>query len=150
VVTDLINRGMPLLRYEVGDLATWAYGRCSCGRTLPRLQRVFGRTSDILYTPEGRKISGISILDTFMIHIPGIRQAQIVQDAQDHLVLRVVEDPTGGPLEESRLAETVRDVFGPSMRHDVVRVDAIQPTARGKFQFTICEIDPSRPSSPAN
>jgi phenylacetate-CoA ligase len=149
VVTDLVNRGMPLLRYEVGDLATVARGECPCGRGLPRLRRVFGRTSDILFAPDGRKISGVSILDTFMIHIPGVRQAQIVQDLIDHITIRVVEDMDFGEASRRRLRETVAKVFGPAMRHDVVTVDAIAPTARGKFQFTICEIDPDRPADSA-
>ena len=141
VVTDLFNRGMPLIRYEVGDLATLAPGPCPCGRGLPRLGRVFGRTTDILYAPDGRRISGVSILDTFVIHVPGVHQAQIVQDALDHIELRVV--PDRGFSQETRdlLAQNVRDIFGPAMRYDLEIVESIAPTARGKFQFTICEIE---------
>lgn len=142
VVSDLVNRGMPLLRYEVGDLATVAPGRCGCGRGLPRLGRVFGRTSDILYAPDGRQISGVSILDTFVIHVPGLRQAQIVQDRPDHVRVRVVRDRGFDESSVSRLAAAVRDVFGPAMQHDLEYVEQIEPTARGKYQFTICEIDP--------
>ena len=141
VVTDLVNRGMPFLRYEVGDLATTAPAACACGRGLPRLGRVFGRTSDILYAPDGRKISGISILDTFVIHVAGVKQAQIVQDALDHLRVRVVPDARYTEDTERALAASVRQIFGAQMRHDLELVDAIAPTARGKYQFSICEID---------
>lgn len=142
VVTDLTNRGMPFLRYEVGDLATLAPGRCACGRGLPRLARVFGRTTDILYAPDGRQISGVSILDTFVIHVPGVKQAQIVQDALDHLELRVVPDAAFADPSREKLAATVRQVFGPTMRHTLALVERIEPTARGKFQFTICRVEP--------
>ena len=142
VVTDLINRGMPLVRYEVGDLATVAAGPCSCGRGLPRLARVFGRSTDILYAPDGRKVSGVSILDTFVIHVPGLRQAQIVQDRLDHLVLRVVRDTGFGDESVACLRAAVQEVFGPEMYHDIEYVDSIAPTSRGKYQFSICEIDP--------
>lgn len=141
VVTDLVNRGMPLLRYEVGDLATVREGRCACGRGLPRLGRVFGRTTDILYAPDGRKISGVSILDTFVIHVPGVHQAQIVQETLDHVTLRIVRDERFGPATIDHLAKTVARVFGPAMRHDLEFVEAIAPTARGKYQFTICRVD---------
>ena len=144
VVTDLVNRGMPFVRYEVGDMATVAEGDCACGRGLPRLGRVFGRTTDILYAPDGRSISGVSILDTFVIHVPGIRQAQIVQDALDHVHFRVVRDEAFTEETERRLSQSVAEIFGPRMRYDVEYVEAIAPTARGKFQFTICEIDPPR------
>jgi len=83
----------------------------------------------------------VSILDTFIIHVPGIRQAQIVQDARDHLELRIAAAEDFGDRSRTKLAENVRDIFGPEMRHDVVMVDSIAPTARGKYQFTICEIE---------
>jgi phenylacetate-CoA ligase len=142
VVTDLLNRGMPIIRYDIGDLATLAPGTCACGRGLPRLGRVFGRTSDILYAPDGRQISGISILDTFVIHIPGIRQAQIVQQRIDHLRLRIVRDGGGDEEIVRRVGASVEQIFGSEMRYDVEYVDRIEPTPRGKYQFTICEIDP--------
>jgi phenylacetate-CoA ligase len=147
VVTDLMNRGMPLVRYEVGDLATIAPGRCSCGRGLPRLGRVFGRTTDILYAPDGRKISGVSILDTFVIHVPGVHQAQIVQDALDHVILRIVRDSGFGPASVAHLGQTVSRVFGPAMRHHIEYVEAIAPTPRGKYQFTICQVSPPQSAS---
>lgn len=144
VVSDLTNFGMPLIRYEVGDLATFAEGECACGRSLPRLARVHGRTTDMLFTPDGRRISGVSILDTFMIHVPGIRQAQIVQDRIDHLVLRVVPDAGFGQATLEKLRSTVVQIFGGEMGCDVETVEAIAPTPRGKYQFTICRIeDPS-------
>lgn len=144
VVTDLNNRGMPFVRYEVGDLATVATGTCACGRGLPRLQRVFGRTSDILYAPDGRRISGISILDTFVIHVPGVKQAQIVQDALDHVLLRVVPALDDREAIATGVRNAALDVFGAAMRCDVEFVERIEPTPRGKYQFSICEIDDPR------
>lgn len=144
VVTDLTNRGMPFIRYEVGDLATVAHGACACGRGLPRLRRVFGRTSDILFAPDGRRISGISILDTFMIHVKGVKQAQIVQDELDHVLLRVVPAPEFDDSTGPELRATIARVFGAEMRCDIERVERIEPTARGKYQFSICRIqDPA-------
>lgn len=148
VVTDLINRGMPFIRYEVGDLATVARGVCPCGRGLPRLGRVHGRTSDILFAPDGRAISGISILDTFIIHVAGVRQAQLVQDALDHIRVRVVGGAGFGDATVQELHRAVAKVFGPAMRCDVETVEVIAPSARGKYQFSICQLDPLKLSPP--
>jgi phenylacetate-CoA ligase len=141
VITDLVNRGMPFIRYEIGDLATTASGACACGRGLPRLGRVFGRTSDILYAPDGRRISGISILDTFVIHVDGVKQAQIVQDALDHITLRVVPSDAYSDDTAEELRSTARRIFGNDMRCSVERVPRIEPTPRGKYQFSICRIE---------
>lgn len=140
IITDLTNRGMPLIRYEIGDTATVLGQACPCGRGLPRLGRVHGRTSDIIYTPEGNKISGISILDTFIIHIEGFKQVQIIQNEIDFLVFNIVKDGSFCETSMIRLREIVPEIFGPQMRYSTEFVDRIPRTARGKFQFTICNI----------
>jgi phenylacetate-CoA ligase len=45
---------MPLIRYEIGDMAEWG-PPCDCGITLPVLKRIWGRTSHHITTPDGRK-----------------------------------------------------------------------------------------------
>jgi len=142
IITDLTNYGMPFLRYEIGDLATTRNGKCACGRGLPRIGRVVGRTTDLLYTPNGKKISGVSILDTFTIHIPGFKQTQIVQDRLDHLVFNIVRSEDFSDNSLKILAESVPRFFGPEMKYEVKFVEQIPLTSRGKFQFSVCQIDP--------
>lgn len=148
VITDLVNRAMPFLRYEIGDLAIAAEGRCPCGRGLPRLREVCGRAADFLYTPDGIPVFGISILDTFTIHLPGIKQAQIVQDHYDHLDFHVVRDEGFSEESLARLRGDVRRIFGERMRYDVHFTDAIPQTERGKYRFSICRIEGRGPDSP--
>jgi phenylacetate-CoA ligase len=143
IVTDLINRGTPLLRYEIGDLSTTKSGPCPCGRGLPRLGRIVGRTTDILYSPEGKRISGISILDTVIIHIPGFKQVQVVQEKLDELTFNIVKDRNFSEESLKMLAGGVAKYFGPRMKHKVIFVDKIPLTDRGKFQFSICRLPAS-------
>jgi len=117
IATDLANRATPLIRYDIGDLATTKNGACACGRGLPRIGHVTGRTSDILYTPEGKRISGISILDTMIIHIPGFKQVQIVQERLDELVFNIVKDEYYSDESLNTLRHSVAKYFGPSMKH---------------------------------
>jgi phenylacetate-CoA ligase len=140
VITDLMNRGMPLIRYEIGDMATVKTGLCSCGRGLPRLGSIYGRTSDYLYAPDGTRISGISILDTFVIHIKGFKQVQIIQDELDCIAFKIIKDRTFSETSLDDLQKAVSAIFGPKMRHKTEFVDKIPKTARGKYQFTVCNI----------
>ncbi len=141
VITDLWNHGMPFIRYEIGDMATIKTDACSCGRGLPRLGRVLGRTADVLYTPEGKAISGISILDTFTIHVPGFKQVQVIQDLIDHLTFNVVrDDATFTDESESIFGQSVAKFFGSRMRYNIRYLDKIPQTERGKYRFSICNI----------
>lgn len=141
VITDLVNDGMPLIRYKTEDMALPRSGTCSCGRTLPRLKKIFGRHTDFLYTPDGRSLSGISIMVNLAIEIPGIWQVQVIQDKLDHLLFRIVRTDQFGEHSLIRLAEEVPNFFGKAMSYDVEYVESLSRTPRGKYQFSICNIE---------
>ena len=48
VITTLTKEAIPLLRYRTGDIVSITYQTCECGRTLPRISKVKGRTDDML------------------------------------------------------------------------------------------------------
>ena len=140
IITDLWNRGMPFIRYEIGDMATTKTGACACGRGLPRLNKIYGRTADLLYTPDGRTISGISVLDTFTIHVPGIKQVQIIQNKLNELDFKIVKSDDFSEESLRILGEKIPLYFGPSMLYSIQFVDNIPLTARGKYRFSICNL----------
>ena len=57
VVSELLNEGMPLLRYKMRDLGYSSSEMCSCGRSLPLLKSVEGRQIDCIVTPDGRLVT---------------------------------------------------------------------------------------------
>ena len=131
---------MPMMRYAIGDIARIADGQCPSGRGLPRLARVSGRTADFLYRPDGTPVFGISLLDTYVIHIPGIRQAQMVQNAVDRIDVYVVPTPDFGPATATAIQAVIEREFGPGVQAVVTRVDKLQQTERGKYRFSVCNI----------
>ncbi len=82
VVTDLQNFATPLVRYEVGDFAV-AGEACACGRTLPVLTSVAGRTRDLFVRANGERFCPRLQTESFAFDV-GLRQIQLVQDALDH------------------------------------------------------------------
>jgi len=48
VLTMLQKEAFPLIRYKIGDISSLEWEKCACGRTHPRLQRLSGRTDDML------------------------------------------------------------------------------------------------------
>jgi phenylacetate-CoA ligase len=57
IVTGLLNRAMPLIRYELGDVAVLSDDECNCGVKLPVIGRIEGRQVDCFRLPSGRLIS---------------------------------------------------------------------------------------------
>jgi phenylacetate-CoA ligase len=140
VVTDLTNRPMPMLRYQVGDVGVLADRRCPCGRGLPLLERLEGREADYVVTPAGELISGISLTENFALHVPGVAQLQIIQETVRHFRFRLVRGPYFGPASLGRLAELVAERFGAGVSHECEYVDRIPQEPSGKYRFCISRV----------
>ncbi|MBE9506218.1 MAG: phenylacetate--CoA ligase family protein, partial [Chloroflexi bacterium] len=61
LITSLHNYGMPFIRYKNGDAGSLATSSCPCGRGLPLLDTLLGRTGDFIYTPSGKRVAGVSL-----------------------------------------------------------------------------------------
>lgn len=53
LVTGMQSYGMPLIRYEIGDVAEWG-ASCDCGINLPVIKKIWGRTRQMITHPDGR------------------------------------------------------------------------------------------------
>jgi phenylacetate-CoA ligase len=137
IITDLLNEATPFIRYRIGDIGAPMAGQCSCGRGLPRMEMVAGRITDFIHTADGRWISGVAINTYLISQLPGVRQAQIVQDTCDHLRFRLVPLPEGCETVRKFLSERVPGIFGPAMTHEIEWVDQIAPEPSGKTLVTV-------------
>ena len=140
VVTDLVNRGMPLIRYRVEDMGVRSDRRCACGRGLPLMERVTGRQADFLKRPDGSLVAGVSLVERTLTAIPGIEQMQIVQDELHRVQLRVVPARGFDATAERQLRDEFESVFGESVDIDIQRVEALDRTRAGKYRFAICNV----------
>jgi phenylacetate-CoA ligase len=140
VVTDLTNRAMPILRYQVGDVAVWSGRCCPCGRGLPLLERLEGREADYVLTPAGELISGISLTENFALHVPGVAQLQIIQETLQRFRFRIVRGPDFGPGSLRRIGELVLERFGPGVGFEIEHVERIPQEPSGKYRFCISRV----------
>ena len=144
VVTDLWNYGMPLIRYKMGDVGVLSGDQCQCGRGLPLLKNVSGRTADIFYTPNKKRIPAITLVLYLVDEAPGLLgQVQIIQDKLDHLIIKMTNDPPPSDEIMEYQVKTVRQLFGPEMRVSFQEVSEIPFEKSGKYRFTICKIGES-------
>lgn len=139
VVTDLMNRSMPFIRYRVEDMGVPSDGRCACGRGLPLMERVVGRSADFLIRRDGARVAGVSLIENTLTKIPGIDQMQIVQEALEHIVVYVVPGAGFNTGTEELLSRYFRGLFE-GVRIDVVTMSAIAPEPSGKYRFSICKV----------
>lgn len=139
IATGLLNADMPLIRYRTGDCGRLPATdtRCECGRSLPAIASVDGRTNDLLITRDGRKVFW---LNPVFYGLP-VRQGQIVQETLDRIRVRYAPAPgftapVGAEI-VSRLRERMGDI-------EVVleEVAEIARGANGKLRAVLCNLSP--------
>jgi len=140
VITDLLNRGMPFIRYRIEDIGVPSGRDCPCGRGLPLMERVTGRVADYLKRRDGSLVAGVSLIERTLTAIPGIAQMQIVQPSREDIILNVVRSAEYGPDSERALIEELRTVFGPGINFRAEYVQRIPQERSGKYRFSICRV----------
>lgn len=149
LVTDLLNRSMPLIRYEIGDLASLeANMQCPCGRSLPLIGNIQGRTSDFLRLPSGRMIAGPS-LALLAADMRDVRQVQFIQPDPQHVTLKVVAGHGYNVLTEQELRRRMQPYLEDVSDLRIVTAESIPSEPSGKYRFVKNE-DDAVPTSIAN
>ena len=92
VVTDLNNFSTPMIRYRIGDLATAVDNSvpCACGRHMPRIGKIEGRTQAIVHCANGTWMPGSFFAHFFKDYEHLVRFFQIHQTEPGRFVLKVV------------------------------------------------------------
>ncbi len=140
VVTDLMNRAMPFVRYQVEDVGIPRDEICSCGRGLPLMGKVTGRVADFLLKNDGTKVAGISIIENTLTEISGIDQMQIVQETLSLMHLNVVPGAGYSLSTEEALISYFRELFPGEVDIRLHLIKEIKPELSGKFRFSICKV----------
>jgi len=148
IVTGLYNYVMPFIRYELGDIAVAGQGRCPCGRTLPVIARVEGRSRNAFVFRDGSRMwPRTSMVRAMQPFVPFTR-FQMVQLDFERIEFRYLPDGSGRAPDVVGLNEHARTVFHPSVELAPVEVDALIPGPSGKFEEFISRVSAAPPAGP--
>lgn len=139
LVTDLTKFGMPFLRYEIGDMGIPSNETCSCGRGLPLMQSLEGRTTDFVFTPSGRFISGSAV--TLIFRDLDVEGYQIVQKTKEKIIVNIIRgsnfSDTDAQFILNSLGKYARDI-----EVELQFVEKIPPTRSGKNLIIVSSVCP--------
>jgi phenylacetate-CoA ligase len=134
VVTTLHNFAMPLIRYALSDYAEVG-APCSCGRGLPVLTRILGRSRNMLTLPDGQRV-----WPTFPVMryaAASIRQLQLVQHTRETIEARYVAERELFADEQSTLVAAIHEALGFPFAVTLTRVPEITRSAGMKCEDMI-------------
>jgi phenylacetate-CoA ligase len=111
-VTDLYSHEAPFIRYATGDIGVASLESCACGRPLPLLERLDGRSNDAVATADGRLMHGQSLISVLM-EVEGIEQVRIHQRAVDYFHVQLV---TNSRYHQEQTERRVRTLWSERLR----------------------------------
>jgi phenylacetate-CoA ligase len=145
VITTLTKEAFPLLRYRTRDLTSLNYAPCRCGRTIVRMNRVQGRSDDMLI------IRGVNVfpsqIEAVLMETPGVApHYQLIVDREgqlDTLEVQVEVDETTFSDEVKQLQtlakniqSRIKDYYTVSVKVKLVEPRSI-PRSEGKAKRVI-------------
>jgi phenylacetate-CoA ligase len=143
VVTHLATRDFPFIRYRTGDMAALATERCACGRGLPILKSVFGRSTDFIRTRSGNAMHALALIYEVRDK-PGVQAFKFIQAEDLSIELQLVAGVELTAQVESDIVAGLQRRLGADTPLNVTRVERIPAEKSGKYRYVV-----SRATAPA-
>lgn len=153
LLTSLYNCTMPIIRYDIQDRGVFlsSFGeQCSCGSCQPSIGLVQGRDDDFVTLTDGTQVSPrlvATILEQTADELRAnegedalFRRYQIIQDAVDHVTIRIVPAHNLRVALEQPIACSLKKL-DPGMRCTVELVAEVPAAMSGKFRKVMRSID---------
>lgn len=142
VVTHLATRDFPFVRYRTGDVGVVAApddAPCACGRTLPVLKEVQGRSTDFIVARDGTVMHGLALI-YIVRDMPGVAGFRIEQESLDLTRVKVMTEP-GFPADgDARIRAGMKARLGESVEVVVEHVAQIAAEGSGKFRYVVSKV----------
>ncbi|MEZ6120096.1 MAG: hypothetical protein R3C28_26485 [Pirellulaceae bacterium] len=144
ILTRLDENPMPLIRYEVGDIATLSTkSNCPCGRSWQILDSLQGRDTDVVLTRNGHRLI-VHFFTAIFEHEPSVQQFQVVQHDLNSIDIAIVPTEEFDPLVQERLRTKIAQHCSNDIQVQFQIVNHIPATASGKRRFVVSHINPLR------
>jgi phenylacetate-CoA ligase len=139
VITHLATGDFPFVRYRTGDVGSLSNETCSCGRGLPVLAEIEGRSTDFVKAADGTVLHGLALIYVLR-EIPEVEEFKIVQEAINRMTVQIVTSVTDTAQLERTVTEQFRRRLGDSLVLNFVYVSTIEREASGKFRYVVSQL----------
>jgi phenylacetate-CoA ligase len=136
VVTHLATNDFPFIRYRTGDIGVLDTAPCRCGRGLPLLKEIQGRSTDFVIAADGTVMHGLSLI-YILRDLPGVQAFKVVQESRTLTRVLLVPGPEFLPPMVAQIVAGFQRRLGADVDVQVALVDAIAAEKSGKFRYII-------------
>ncbi len=141
VVTHLATRDFPFIRYQTGDIGVLSDQKCTCGRGLPLLKEIQGRTTDFIIAQDGTVLHGLALIYVLR-DIEGIESFKITQYSLDETTVQIVKNKQYTRESEVKIQQEFKQRLGAKVIINIEYIDEILKEKSGKFRYVISHVKP--------
>ena len=139
VVTHLATRDFPFVRYRTGDVGVLSDELCTCGRGLPVLKEVQGRSTDFLIAKDGTVLHGLALI-YILRDLPGIASFKIIQESLDLTCVDIVRNDQYEASNELAIIEVFKQRLGDDVEVQIGYCGEIKSEKSGKFRYVVSKV----------
>ena len=139
VVTHLATSDFPFIRYQTGDMGALSARLCGCGRGLPILEEIQGRTTDFVVAADGTVMHGLALIYPIR-DLPGVAAFKVIQHSLNHTEVQIVANGDYSLAVANDIQSGIQARLGKNVTVDVQKVEAIQPERSGKFRYIVSHV----------
>jgi len=136
VVTHLATQHYPFIRYKTGDVGVLSGQPCSCGRGLPVLAEIEGRTTDFIVAQDGTLMHGLALI-YIVRNLEGVEQFKIVQESREKTRVQVVVNSAFDDKKELMIKSGFKQRLGEQVEIVIEKVSEISAERSGKMRYVV-------------
>ncbi len=136
VVTHLSTNDFPFIRYRTGDIGVLGTEPCACGRGLPVLKDIQGRSTDFVVAADGTVMHGLALI-YILRDLPGVKSFKVIQESKELTRVLLVADDAFSPDAIALIQQGFKQRLGEQVSVLVDVVDAIAAEKSGKFRYIV-------------
>jgi phenylacetate-CoA ligase len=136
VVTHLGTAEIPFIRYRTGDMAVQSREPCACGRGLPVLATVHGRSTDFIRTRSGNVMHALALIYEVRDD-PAVRAFKFIQAEDLSIELQIVPSADFTGELQQRIAAKLARRLGADTPLTISQVEQIAPEKSGKYRYVV-------------
>ncbi len=139
VITHTATRAFPFVRYRTGDVGVLSDEPCACGRGLPILKSVLGRTTDFIVAQDGTVMHGLALI-YILRDMPEVDSFKILQESRNLVRVQIVPKEHWAAEYGEHIEKGFARRLGKDVTIEIELVDSIPPEPSGKYRYVVSKV----------
>jgi len=139
VITHLATKDFPFIRYKTGDVAILSDKQCACGRGLPLIEEIQGRTTDFIVAKNGTIMHGLALIYVLR-DLHGMENFKIIQENIDNTTVQLITNESYDKTKDQEITKIFKMRLGQTVNIKIEHVNKIAAEKSGKFRYVISKV----------